>query len=827
MPAPFRAPFLFVPLLLFAFGIVYRPTRGQAEGPLEITPSAVRLEGNFSQVQVVVGEGLTASRQPSADWTSKAAYSSSDDKVVRVDAGGRMLAVGNGRAQVTARVGNRSATASVAVVDVAEVARPAFSRDISPILSKAGCNAAACHASQHGKGGFKLSVFGYAADDDYAAIVRDRQGRRANLIAPAESLVLLKPTLAIPHGGNRRIETGSVDYQILRSWLAAGAPAPKSDDPRVTRLAVFPPGRVGGEGLEQQLRVEATYSDGRTRDVTAWAKFDSLDESVVTVSAAGLARTVGRGQAPIMVRFEGQAEVSTFVVPYSDSLELVGWQDNNFIDKFARAKFEELGIVPSPLCDDATFLRRAYLDAVGSLPTVDEALRFLDSREPNKRQRLIDELLGLTGDPARDVHNNEYAAYWSIKWADLIRSSSDTLGEQGMWAMHNWLLDSLRQNKPFDQFVRELVTAKGSIYRVGPANYYRVANNPPDLAETTAQLFLGVRLQCAKCHHHPFEKYSQDDYYGFAAFFARVGTKNSLEFGVFGREQVVMVRSTGDVRHPRSGKNMAPTPLDGQPLAETLDRRIELATWLTSPENELFSRNLVNRYVAYLLGRGLVEPVDDLRATNPPTNAPLMDALARDFVESKYNVKQLMRTIMNSRLYQLESQPTSANAGDSKFYSHFRVKRLSAEPLLDAIDYATGSPTKFKNLPVGTRAIELPDANYPDYFLSTFGKPRRVSVCECERLPDENLSQALHTLNGDTLAAKIADRKGRIATLLAAKKSSEQIVGELYLATLSRPPSAKEVAACQKLLAASPSPQVFYEDLLWSLVNSKQFLFVR
>jgi hypothetical protein len=354
-----------------------------------------------------------------------------------------------------------------------------------------------------------------------------------------------------------------------------------------------------------------------------------------------------------------------------------------------------------------------------------------------------------------------------------------------------------------------------------------VANNPQDLAETTAQLFMGVRLQCAKCHHHPFEKYSEDDYYGFAAFFARVGTKGSQEFGLFGGESVVLVRSGGEVANPRTGKRMEPTPLEGEPVAESPDRRQPLADWLTAPTNEFFSKNIVNRYFAYLLGRGLVEPIDDIRATNPPSNRELLDALASDFVANGYNLKHLLRTIMSSRLYQLDSQPTPANAADSRFYSHYQVKRVAAEPLLDAVDRACGTQTKFASLPLGTRAIELPDGEYPDYFLKTFGKPRRVSVCECERVPDANLAQALHTLNGDIIAGKISHASGRLAGLLAEGKPYEEIVTQLFLATWSRRPIPEELATLRPFLDQSPEPKIFYEDTLWMLLNSKPFLHVR
>jgi hypothetical protein len=573
--------------------------------------------------------------------------------------------------------------------------------------------------------------------------------------------------------------------------------------------------------------VEAEYADGKRRDVTPLARFDSMDDGVLSVTEGGLVTTVGQGQAAVMIRYEGQADICLFVVPYAEKVELAGWQNNNFIDELAAAKFRELGIEPAPPCDDATFIRRAFLDAIGTLPTPEETLAFLQSADPNKRTQLIDRLLGLTGDAAQDIYNESYAAHWSLKWSDLLRNSSRELGDQGMWALHNWIKDSFRTNKPMDQFVREIITAKGSIYRHGPANFFRLNNAPPELTEAVSQTLLGIRMECAKCHHHPFEKYSQDDYYGLAAFFARVGTKGSQEFGLFGQEQVVMVRDSGEVSHPRTGKRMEPKPLDGEPVTHELDRRIPLAAWMTTADNPFFARNIVNRYVGYLLGRGLVEPIDDLRSTNPPSNPALMDALVKQFVESKFNVKQLMRAIMTSRLYQLDSQPTPASALDSKFYSRYYVKRLKAEPLADAIDRVTGTQTKYRSLPLGTRAIELPDAEYPDYFLNTFAKPRRASVCECERSPDENLSQALHTLNGDILAGKIADAGGTVATLVKEGKSHDQIVRHLYLLALCRPPSEAELAGSVVFLDESPSAVECYQDLLWALVNSKQFLFVR
>lgn len=793
-----------------------------------VNPAKIELKEQFARTQLVITQSdpQGAVTPQSLDLTLQAKFTSADPSVVTVSPAGSLLAMKNGQTQVTVTVGESNRVVDVVVTGIEPTAKVSFNEHVLPILSKNGCNAGACHASQHGKGGFILSVFGYAPDQDRAAIVRDRQQRRVNFLEPEQSLLLLKPTMAVPHGGSRKLEKGSIDYQYLVSWIAAGAPGPAADAPKVTGLTVHPAHRVGEAGFQQQLRVEATYSNGAVRDVTHWAKFDSLDDAVVSVTSTGLVTAKGRGQAPAMVRFEGQAAISMVVVPFANSTDLSQFAENNFIDKFAADKFRELGITPSGLCDDATFLRRAYLDAIGTLPTPAEATAFIDSTDPDKRKKLIDRLLGLTGDPAQDIYNDQYAALWSLKWSDLIRSNSNDLGPQGMWAMHNWIKASFQVNKPIDQFTKELVTAKGSIFSNGPANYFRLANNPPDLAETTSQLFLGVRLQCAKCHHHPFEKYGQEDYYGFAAFFSQIGNKTSQEFGVFGGEQVVMVRNGGEVSHPRTGKILPPTPLEGQPVTDPLDRRIALAKWLTAPDNKMFSRNIVNRYMGYLLGRGLVEPIDDMRATNPPSNPALLDALAEDFVKNGYNLKQLMRTIMTSRLYQLDSQPTPSNASDRRFYSHFRVKRLTAEPLLDAIDSVAATQTKFRDLPLGTRAIELPDAEYPDYFLNTFAKPKRASVCECERTPDENLAQALHTLNGDVIATKIADGKGRLAKLLAEKKPHEEIVTDIYLATLSRRPTAAEMESSKTFLASSPNPKEFYEDLMWALINSKHFLFV-
>lgn len=794
---------------------------------IRITPTEVRLSGQLDRAQLQLTLADTDIIERQRDLTGTATYRSEDTAVVVVDDRGMTLAQSSGQTEIVVEVAGQTLRVPVIVED-AETCRVEFFRDIRPLIAKAGCAAGACHAAQHGQGGFKQSAFGFDPQADFNEIVKAGRGRRVHFASPQRSLLLRKPSMAETHEGGLRLPADSVEYQLMRNWIGSGAPAVSQDKAlKVESLSVTPKLRVGELGLTQQLRVTADYSDATQRDITASAIYDSIDPSIATVDETGRVHAVGYGQTAVMVRFDGQVVVSTLVIPYSDQTELQDWRSNNFIDELAAKKFQDLGLQPSPLCDDATFIRRSFLDCIGTLPDPETVLQFVNSENPDKRSELVDRLLGLTGDPDADSYDDTYAAHWTLRWSDLIRNSSKSLGEQGMWALHNWIKDAFRRNQPYDEFVSELVTAQGSIYSSGPANYFRVNANSSDLAEATSQLFLGVRLECAKCHQHPFEKYGQADYYSMAAFFSRVGFKNSEDFGLFGRETVVVVRDTGDVIHPQTKKKLDPTPLEGEPSDHPLDRRIPLADWLTDRDNPFFARSVVNRYMRYLLGSGLVEPVDDMRSTNPASNVELLDALADDFVQHNFDLKHLIRTIMTSRLYGLSSEPTAENRSDQRFYSHYLVKRLSAEPLLDAIDHATGVKTKFPNLPLGTRAIDLPDAEYNDYFLNTFAKPRRTSVCECERSPDANLAQALHTLNGDTLAKKIADKNGFVTQQLATQPDHDEWVERLYLNALCRLPTQAELDYSRQLLAESASPQEASEDLLWALINSKQFLFVR
>jgi len=813
---------------LFAIIVV----AGSAGFPADTQPPAIAVDppqavlaGAFARTQLRVSGSDAAGR--AIDLTGVCRYESLAPAVLAVSATGQVRPLADGSGAIRVKHGDQSIDIPFTVSDV--TARPAvsFREDVIPVLSKAGCNQGACHAAQYGQGGLKLSVFAFAPDEDHRNIVRDWMQRRISPADPGDSLILRKATLETPHGGGRRFDVGSYEHDLVSAWIRAGAPGLAAQEPEVVGLSVSPADRVYATGESQQLRVVARYSDGSERDVTHVARYDSLSDAVNTVSPAGQLTAAGHGQAGVMVRYQGQAKVSIVEVPTGRTVDLSGFTPNNFVDELVAARWRRLGLQPSGPSNDAEFVRRAFLDAIGTLPPPDRVRAFLASSDPDKRAALVDELLGLTGDPKRDIYTNEWSAYWALKWGDLLRNNRNDTGDGGMWALYNWTRRSLRENKPVDQFVREIITAQGSIFENGPANYYRIARDPAELAETTAQVFLGVRLMCAKCHHHPFEVYGQSDYYGLAAFFTRVGAKSSPDFGSLGGDSVVMVTSSGDVRHPRTGAIMQPTPLQAKPIDPTAvaDRRRPLAEWLTAKDNRLFAQNVVNRFWAYLMGAGLVEPIDDMRATNPATNPELLDALAADFVAHDFDIRRLMRVIMTSRVYGLSSIPTADNATDTRFYTHYSVKRLPAEVLLDAIDTACGTREKFPNIPLGTRAIELPDPNYTSYFLDTMGRPQRVAVCECERTAEPNLAQVLQITNGDLIARKLTDPKGRISQLIADNRSDADAIAELYWHVFGRAPTAEDVAGAHAIIGRADNRREGLEDLMWAMCNCREFLF--
>lgn len=700
-------------------------------------------------------------------------------------------------------------------------AQVSFLNDVEPILTRNGCNQGACHGSQFGKGGFKLSLAGYDPDFDHESIVKVVRGRRVNWTQPEASLLLQKPTLMVAHLGGRLFSTNSADYQTLLRWLREGTPRPNSKDPHVIQIFATPQRRILHPNERLSLHIFARYSDGKQREVTAHTRINSLQDMVATVTPEGLVTAKAPGATAIMLRYAGLATVSHIVIPYAPVANLKRFIPQNFVDGLVAKRWSELGLTPSEVCTDTEFLRRVSLDVIGTLPTPEEIRSFLNDTKPNRRERMVEYLLS----------RPEYADYWAVKWGDLLRSSRVTLTTKGMWSLSNWIRESLYTNKPYNTFVREILTAQGSTFSQSPTNYYRIASSPQELTEATAQLFLGIRIQCARCHQHPFERWSQRDYYQFSAYFARVGFKAGGDYGEKSGEQILYLKPTGEIQHPKTGERMLPTPLGSTARLVSVDsqedRRLGLANWLTEKENLGFAKTIVNRYWGYLMGRGIVNPVDDMRVTNPPTNPELLEALAQDFIAHGYDLKHLLKTIATSRTYQLRSLSNANNRDDEVFYSHFLARRQSAEVLLDSVCFATGVPEKFEGLPLGVRAIQLPDTATASPFLDSTGRPSRTTVCECERVSEPNLSQVLQLMTGEGINRKIVHSEGRVAKLIREGRSPEQIIETLYLVTLSRTPNREEQRTAMQLFARSKSPQSAGEDLLWALLNTKEFAYIR
>lgn len=772
---------------------------------LTVFPAKIDLDGPRAEQWLgVFGEYADGSRR---DLRRTAQFTLAE-ALGEMDAQGVLHPRKDGETTLTVSVGGKTANAPVRIRNATADVPVDFSREVVPVLTRTGCNQGACHGTSHGRGGFKLSLLGFDPLFDYTQIVSTAEGRRIVPSDPERSTLLLKPTLTLEHGGGERFTIGSREYEVIRRWLEDGVPAPKGKTGHVTGLSVWPTRRLMVPGEQQQIIATAVWSDGRTEDVTAVAQFNALNDAVATVTPQGLLTATGKGESFIMVRFAGQATVAQVTLPFGPENPL-DFSANNYIDEKLIAKWRELGLAPSALCSDEEFIRRVYLDAIGTLPNPAEARAYLADRSADKRVKLIDRVL----------ERPEFVDFWALKWGDLLRINRLQLGDKGMWAYHNWVRACLRDNKPVDAMVRDILTAEGSTSSSGPANFFRTVSGPADWSEMATQVFLGVRLQCARCHHHPFEKWSQDDYNGMSAFFGRLGTKNSAEFGLFGgAETVVFLRDGGGVKAH---------PLDGPDMSDPLDPRRALANWMTTPENLMFSRNMVNRFWSYTMGRGLVEPVDDMRATNPPSNPDLLDALASDFAANKFNLKHLLKTIFSSRAYQLSSLPAPGNQTDAAnvFHARYTRKRLSAEQVADAIDEVTGTREKYTGLPLGTRAIQLPDARVPSYLLTVFGRPPRQITCECERTTQPNIAQALHLLNSDFLNRKIDAPTGRVAKLLSAKTPAPKLIEELYLCTLSRPPQPDELARAQNWLKEAKTPTEGAADLLWVLLNSREFLF--
>ncbi len=722
------------------------------------------------------------------------------------------------------RIAHQSIVALVAPVashSVAPATPVSFRRHVIPVLTKMGCNSGACHGAAAGKNGFALTLRGYDPDADYDTITRAAAGRRVNKLEPAKSLLLLKPTETLPHMGGKRFEVGSPEYAVLAGWIASGTPAPRDTDPSLTGVIVTPASETLAVGDTRQLRVEARYSDGSREDVTRWARYGSADQSVAQVDDKGQLTVRGHGETAVSVGFLTSVALARVRSPYAndipDSVYEQAAQYNQF-DRLVLAKLRELRIRPSGLCSDAEFIRRAYLDAAGILPTRDEVTRFLADPSPEKRTRLVDALL----------ERQEFVDYWAYKWSDLLLVSSRSLGRSNVRAFYDWIRASVARNTPWDRFARELTTASGRTDQVGAANYFLIHRNPIDIAENYTQAFLGLTLTCARCHNHPLEKWTQRDYYQFANLFARVTVKDDdRAFATKSDTALVYSVDRGEILHPRLGVALPPRPLDGVAMKPDTreDRRAYVAAWLTSPSNTQFAHTIVNRVWGSLLGRGLVHPIDDLRATNPASNDELFAALTDDFVSHGFDVKRLIRTTMTSATYQRSAETDDTNVKDDRYYSHHLVRRLPAEVILDAYSQVTAVPTRFEGYPTGTRALQLPDTKIDSYFLTVFGRPERVLTSAAERQMDPTLPQALHAINGDTLNKKLSDEDGRIAALARGTRAGSDIVDEIYLWALSRPPGAAERRALVARLDAAPDRRLIVEDLAWAVLTSREFLF--
>jgi hypothetical protein len=698
---------------------------------------------------------------------------------------------------------------------------------VLPVLTKAGCNQGACHGALAGKNGFKLTLRGYDPELDYYALTREARGRRVSLAEPAASLILQKPSMDIPHGGGKRFAKDSLEYRVIGEWIAAGAPAADPKAPSVTDLEVYPSAAVLKPGAQQNLVVLAKYSDGRLQDVTRWAKFTSTDEGVASVDESGAVKMNGHGEAAITVWYDSKVLYSRLAVPFPHEVsqaDLDRLPRKNFIDDHIATKLKSLNLAPSGQAPDEVFIRRAFLDAAGVLPTAEEVEEFLRDASPDKRSKLIERILD----------KDEFVDYWAYKWSDLMLVSSRKLAKPAMWSFYNWIRDSVKENRPWDQFARDIFTAAGSTRRNGALNYFVLHKDPIELSENVTKAFMGQTLTCARCHNHPMEKWTQRQYYEFTNLFARIGIKNATNPG----EVIVYAKSTGDVNHPRLLRPLAPAPLDGESLDldSPQDRRIAFANWLTDPENPFFAKNVVNRVWGNFMGRGFVEPLDDLRATNPASNEDLFNALAKDFAAHGYDVKHLIRTIMNSGAYQLSADSNATNQRDEKYYSRYIVKRLPAEVILDAISQVTGVPGQFPGYAPGIRAMQLPDVRVESQFLKVFGRPDRV-ICDVgERSSAPSISQALHVINGESLNGKLRNPNGYAALFLKLGLTDERILEHVYLSAFSRYPTETEkqslLAALKQSRASGGTPEArlearqhALEDMLWALLSSKEFLF--
>ncbi len=722
--------------------------------------------------------------------------------------------------------------ASAGLARGSEIQRPInFTNQIVPIFTKLSCNSGGCHGKASGQNGFKLSLLGFEPDVDFTALVKEGRGRRLVPAAPERSLLLMKATGQMAHGGGKRLEADSEEYQLIRRWIASGMPFGKPTDPVVTRISVEPAEQVLARQGKVQLKVTAHYSDGHTEDVTRMTQYESNDTETATVDGKALVNTLNMsGAAAIMARYQGQVATFRATVPTGITIPAYDFQHQTVVDKPVHDRWKQLGLMPSALSSDEQFLRRATVEITGTLPTPAQVDAFLQDNSPQKRDRLVDRL----------VESVEYSYFFANKWADVLRLKRRGQPDRvyGTFAFHKWIQTAMAEDKPYDEFARDLLTATGSEETDPAVVWYKELQTPESFVDDIGQVFLGLRLACAQCHHHPYEKWGQDDYWGLAAFFGRLGRKNTRVAGGLNGQPLqvasLFVQPQGAVTNKRTNKRADYKPLDTAALTigADVDPRQKLADWLTAKENPYFARAVVNRYWAHFFGRGIVDPLDDMRVTNPPSNPELLDELARDFVAHGYSLKHLVKTICKSRTYQLGSVPNATNKEDKQSFARYYPKRLSAEVLFDAVCQATASGADFNDLPrdqhAPKRAIMLPDESYSSYFLEVFGRPQRSSACECERVSEANLAQALHLLNSDEIQNKLSRKDGRADTLAQDPRPDSQKIDELFLWVYGRKPTTDQRSVALAHLAKhADNKKAAYENILWALLNTKEFVFIQ
>jgi hypothetical protein len=797
---------------------------------LAVWPTSITLTGDDDSRQLILTGAMSGGRLQ--DLSGNARYETADAGIVEVTPSGRVIPLTNGSTTITARYGENKVVIPVKTERMGENLPINFTNHIVPIFTKLGCNSGGCHGKSGGQNGFALSLLGFVPEMDYQALVKEGRGRRLFPAAPDQSLLLLKAAGGISHAGGTRMEVGSDEYKLIRRWIASGMPLGDEDDPVVTKITIYPEQRIISRNNRQQFAVHAHYSDGSVVDVSRRAQYESNDPDIAVVDGSGLVRTLEMsGAAAVMARYQGQVAVFRAVVPLGVKIPEYTFKNQTLVDPHTRKQWQELGIVPSELCSDEHFVRRVYVDITGTLPTPSQVQAFLADRASDKRDKLIDALLDTP----------EYSYFFANRWADILRvkrGNNQPARAFGTFAFHDWIRRSLAANKPYDEFVREILGAIGDETQNPPTVWYKDLKDPQQFVDDTAQLFLGVRLACAQCHHHPYEKWSQDDYWGLAAYFGRLGRKVSPVPGQIqnqqGQRQVIFTKPTGVVTNKRTGRAAIMKPLDGDEvkLQAGEDPRQRLVDWMVDANNPFFARALVNRYWAHFFSRGIVDPLDDMRVTNPPANPELLDALAKDFAEHKFDLKHLIKTICKSRTYQLSSLPNEFNKHDKRSYARYYPRRMTAEVLYDAVSQVTSSPATFGNLPkdrfAPTRAIMLPDESFQSYFLDVFGRPQRISACECERVTEANLAQALHLLNSDDVQGKLSRAGGRAEQMAKDPRPDAEKVEELFLWAFARRPTAEQLdLALQNIELNRNNKKIAYENIIWALINTKEFVLVR